>query len=152
MHVRLADLNSAADAAAVVELLDGYSRDEFGSSKPLPDDVRERLVPELRRVGAFCVLAEVDGRFVGLAICLMSFSSFRARPIVNIHDVVVDATVRGQGIGQALMQAVAAEATRRGCCKVTLEVRADNVVAQRVYAKAGFKPTEPQTWFWGKEL
>ena len=104
-----------------------------------------------------CLLAEErtaseTEEFVGLALCIPSFSSFRARPVLNIHDIAVAPGHRGKGIGQALLKAVEKEARRRGCCKVTLEVREDNEIAKAAYRRAGFKPTMPETLFWGQEL
>lgn len=49
------------------------------------------------------------------------------------------ATIRwGQGIGSELVAALLAEATRRGCTEIFLEVRADNSRAQRLYQRWGF--------------
>ncbi len=46
--VRLADLAEPQDEQAVVELLDHYSQHEMGCGRPLPDDVKMRLVAGLR--------------------------------------------------------------------------------------------------------
>jgi len=44
----------------------------------------------------------------------------------------------GSGIGSALLEALLAEAARRGCTEVFLEVRADNARAQRLYRRHQF--------------
>jgi [ribosomal protein S18]-alanine N-acetyltransferase len=44
----------------------------------------------------------------------------------------------GEGIGAALVENLLAEATRRGCTEVLLEVRVDNDRAQRLYRRYGF--------------
>ena len=44
----------------------------------------------------------------------------------------------GQGIGTALVESLLAEAARRGCTEVFLEVRVDNDRAQRLYRRHGF--------------
>ena len=44
----------------------------------------------------------------------------------------------GEGIGTALLQSLLAEASRRGCTEVLLEVRVDNDRAQRLYRRHGF--------------
>jgi ribosomal protein S18 acetylase RimI-like enzyme len=157
VQVTLADLNSLADQDAVIALLDMYCRDPFGASKPLPDETKERLIAGLRECRGICFLASegnpaVPSEFIGLALCLPSFSSFRARPVLNIHDIAVAPSHRGKRVGQALLKAVEDEARRRGCCKVTLEVRSDNAVAMATYRRAGFTSTEPETYFWGREL
>ena len=162
MSILVADLDCAEHQAAVIQLLDMYCQDEFGSGKPLPESVRQKLIAGLKEARAICFLARESpdvepsssesGAFIGLALCLPSFSSFRARPVLNIHDIAVAPGHRGKGVGQALLKAVEAEARRRGCAKVTLEVRSDNAVAMAAYRRAGFQSTEPETLFWSREL
>jgi ribosomal protein S18 acetylase RimI-like enzyme len=151
--VRQADLHNAAQAEAVVELLDMYSQNEFGSGRPLPEFVRANLIPGLQaHPGSLVFLAYDDEQPVGLAICFWGFSSFNAKPLVNIHDLAVAPRYRGRGIGQALLEAIEVAARERGGCRITLEVREDNVVAQRLYERMGIVPSQPQSWFWMKKL
>jgi [ribosomal protein S18]-alanine N-acetyltransferase len=44
----------------------------------------------------------------------------------------------GHGIGTALLEALLAEAERRGCTEIFLEVRTDNTRAQELYRRHGF--------------
>lgn len=44
----------------------------------------------------------------------------------------------GEGIGAALLDGLLAEAGRRGCTEIFLEVRVDNDRAQRLYRRRGF--------------
>jgi ribosomal protein S18 acetylase RimI-like enzyme len=151
--ILLADLADAVHQAAIVDLLDMYCRDQFGDGKPLSAEARANLIPGLiRHGGARVFLAYSGEQPAGLAICLLGFSTFRAKPLINIHDIAVHPDFRGQGIGQALLDAVADHARGQGCCKVTLEVRSDNVRAMAAYRRAGFKSTQPETWFWAKKL
>ena len=137
--IRPADLDRPEDAKAVVTLLDAYAADPMGSGEPLPQDTRDRLVPALRRVpGHLVMLAFARERAIGLAICFPGLSTFRARPLLNIHDLAVLPDHRGQGVATALLAAIEAEALRRGCCKLTLEVREDNPAAEALYRKLGF--------------
>lgn len=80
------------------------------------------------------------GRPVALANCFTSLSTFACRPLVNVHDLAVAATHRGQGVGRALLDAVEREARARGACKITLEVLEGNAVARRAYERVGFRP------------
>ncbi len=57
----------------------------------------------------------------------------------EIQTIGVDAAARGRGLGRALMAALLAEARRRGVPRMLLEVRADNPVAQSLYASLGFE-------------
>jgi len=156
--VRLADYGFEPDAAAVVALLDAYSRDPMGAGAPLDPAVRERLVPALNAVpGAFSLLAFENEEAVGLANCFTGFSTFKARPLVNIHDLAVLPGRRGKGVGRALMQAVEDEARARGACKVTLEVLSGNETARALYAACGYAgyaldPDKGTAQFWEKTL
>jgi ribosomal protein S18 acetylase RimI-like enzyme len=154
--IRLADLLDARDAEAVLDLLDMYARDPLGDGEPLAADVRERLIPDLRRLDSCCVfLGFAENCPLGLAICFQGYSSFLARPLLNIHDLAVVPEWRGRGVGRALLHAIEQEARRRDCCRITLEVRADNIVARRLYQDFGFQPGDPATdalSFWKKPL
>jgi ribosomal protein S18 acetylase RimI-like enzyme len=154
--VRLANLDDPADQRAVVELLDMYARDPMGGGAPLSAEVRERLVPALRSLPQCrAFLAEVDAQPVGLAICFLGFSSFQARPLMNIHDLAVAPGLRRRGVGLALLRAIEAESRRCGCCRLTLEVRADNGRARSLYEQFGFDSGDPATdamSFWKKAL
>jgi ribosomal protein S18 acetylase RimI-like enzyme len=75
---------------------------------------------------------------VGAAVCFVGFSTFAARPLMNIHDIGVLPGLRGRGIGGRMIAAIAAKARKLGFCKLTLEVRRDNLPARGLYRKAGF--------------
>lgn len=146
------------DAAALVHVLDCYARDPMGGGEPLASDVRERLPAGLAGVpGAFAFLARLNGREVGAAICFTGFSTFAARPLVNIHDVCVMAPHRGRGIARALFARIEAEARARGACKITLEVLSGNAGAKRLYKSLGYDdyvldPEAGHALFWQKRL
>ena len=154
--VRLADLSDRSDAAAIVELLNGYAIDPMGQGAPFSEEIRQRLVPELQKQPhAVVLLASVEGAPAGLAICFLGFSTFRLKPVLNIHDFCVADRFQGRGVGKQLMAGVEEEARRRGCGKVTLEVREDNHRAQALYLKCGFDPGKrggDAMLFWGKTL
>jgi len=151
--ILLANLADPSHQAAIVELLDMYCRDEFGDGQALSAEARANLIPGLMRHGGARVFLAYEGvRPAGVAICLLGFSTFRARPLINIHDIAVHPDFRGKGMGQALLAAVEEYASEHGCGKVTLEVRSDNHRAMAAYRKAGFESTEPETWFWAKKL
>jgi ribosomal protein S18 acetylase RimI-like enzyme len=66
------------------------------------------------------------------------FSTFACRPLVNIHDVVVAASHRGQRIGEQMLVLVEQLARDRGACKLTLEVLSGNAPAAKLYQHIGF--------------
>jgi len=57
---------------------------------------------------------------------------------VHINNVAMRPRFRAQGIGTALLQHVLAEARRLGARRATLEVRASNERARRLYERLGF--------------
>lgn len=134
-----ADLNRPEHQQAVIAMTAAYALDEMGNGGPLPPDVIERLVPGLQSHPTTLVfLAFVDDVAVGIATCFLGFSTFAARPLINVHDLSVLPEHRGRGIGQALLRAVEAAARERGCVKVTLEVQENNHRARQIYERAGF--------------
>jgi ribosomal-protein-alanine N-acetyltransferase len=56
----------------------------------------------------------------------------------DVVTLAVAADQWGRGVGSALLEALLAEAARRGCHEVFLEVRTDNTRAQQLYRRYGF--------------
>ena len=135
----LVDYRDAAQARALVELLDGYARDPAGGGQALPPEVLAGLPSALAaRAQAFSVLAYDGETPVGLVNCIEGFSTFACRPLINVHDVVVAASHRGRRVAQGMLALVEQEARRRGACKLTLEVLSGNSSALRAYQREGF--------------
>jgi GNAT superfamily N-acetyltransferase len=147
VHVQLADLSRAEDVRDLLALLDGYARDPMGGGRPLPGEVKMRVIPDLKartlRGDAVVLLARRGEKPVGLAVCFSSYSTFRAMPVLNLHDLAVAPEERGKGVARQLLAAVEDAAFARNCCKVTLEVREDNAHARRIYERAGFVDASP---------
>jgi ribosomal protein S18 acetylase RimI-like enzyme len=148
-----ANLEDDQQAAALVEIIDAYARGPGGQSAPLSDQARANLAPGLHgHPMAMVLLAFVDGRAVGTAVCVWSFSTFAGRPSINIHDFAVLPEFRGQGVGRALLGEVERRARERDCCKITLEVHDTNEGAKRLYESFGFGPWDVPTLFVTKPL
>lgn len=134
-----ADYTDTRHARDIGHLLDCYARDPMGGGEPLAADIRERLAGELAAVPhAFSLLAYADGQPAGLANCFEVFSTFKCRPVINIHDLVVDKPYRRLGVGLQLLERIEQRARDKGCCKLTLEVLEGNRVARNAYEKFGF--------------
>ena len=134
-----ADLLNAKHAAAVEQLLDEYAHDPLEGGQGLAQDVLARLVDQLQNASMRLVLlAKVGDTFTGIAVCFWGFSTFAARPAINIHDLAVSATCRGRGVGSALLAEVESRARAADCCRITLEVKAANRDARRLYTRKGF--------------
>ncbi len=153
-----ADLSTEHHAAALIELMNVYASGIMGGGRGLSAFTKTHLAGELRKRNyLFTLLAFDEEKPVALANCVEGFSTFTCKPLVNIHDIVVAEEYRGRGIGYKLLKAVEDEATRRGCCKITLEVLEGNAPAQRLYRKFGFSsyslnPETGHALFWEKPL
>jgi GNAT superfamily N-acetyltransferase len=157
-EILIADLSSPLHAAAVVHLLNEYAKDGMGGGAELPEFVKGNLVAELRkRPGAHVVLAFVDSSPAGMAICFEGFSTFACKPLLNVHDIIVDKKYRGCGLSKKLLAKAEEIAIRLGCCKLTLEVLEGNAIAQAAYRACGFagyelEPKMGKAMFWQKKL
>ena len=145
MHSRLVitatDLDDLGHVEAFLDLLEHYAQDPMGGGEGLSDYAKIHLVRTMKEVPGFHgALAWLDGQAVGLIDCFAGFSTFAAKPLLNVHDIVVHASVRGQGIGQALLAWAEQRAAELGCCKLTLEVLSNNTRAMASYRQAGFAP------------
>lgn len=137
--VRRADYANPADAAALVALLDAYASDPAGGGEPLSDFAKAHLVRELSsRPQAYSVLAFDGDQPVGLVNCIEGFSTFKCKPLVNVHDVAVLASHRGRGIAEQMLALAETIARERGAVKLTLEVLSGNVPARKLYERIGF--------------
>lgn len=152
------DFNNRLHGDDLIYLLNAYASDPMGGGCPLSPEVKSNLISELsRRSFAISLLVYVDGVPAGLLNAFEGFSTFAAKPLINIHDLVVAEEFRGLRLSQKLLAAVEEIARSRGCCKLTLEVLQGNEAARCAYLKFGFagyqlKPEAGQALFWQKTL
>jgi ribosomal protein S18 acetylase RimI-like enzyme len=153
-----ANPTTPSHAAAIVQLMDEYARDPMGGGQGLSEEVKSNLPMALsKRSNAHVILALAELEPAGLIICFEGFSTFACRPLLNIHDVIVSGSYRGQGIAKRLLNQAEVIARRLDCCKLTLEVLEGNAIAQSAYKSAGFNgyqlnPEMGHALFWEKKL
>jgi ribosomal protein S18 acetylase RimI-like enzyme len=156
--ITLVDFSNATHRDAVVAMVNAYASDPKVGGVSLPEEVLNSLGKKLAdHPTAIAWLAWCGNEPVGVLVGFLGFSTFAARPLLNIHDLAVLAMQRGQGVGGRLLAAAETYARERGCCALTLETRGDNVAAQRLYRRAGFEGAEqvsPAACFgvWKKRL
>lgn len=80
------------------------------------------------------VIDEDAGRLVGYAGLRVPAGAKDA----DIQTIAIAEAARGRGRGRALLEALLSEASARRASDVFLEVRADNPVAEKLYASEGF--------------
>jgi len=100
--------------------------------------VRRNLRNLLRSPSAVCMAAYGCGRLTGSMVLLFRSGTRSAR----VYSLAVSPEDRGRGIGRRLMVRAEKEARLRGCTKMRLEVRMDNVPAIRLYEQLGFVDTQ----------
>ena len=98
-------------------------------------------VPETRH---YLVARSDDGGVVGYA------GLIAVRDEATIQTIAVSERLQGTGLGRRLLDALLAEAAQRGCRQIFLEVRAENVAAQRLYARAGFEVIGRRRDYYGR--
>jgi len=124
-----------ADLDAIMELETGT----FGTDAWTPT----AMLNDLRSRHCYYLVAERidDPAVVGGAVPIDGYAGLFAPERAqegDIQTIAVAASARRGGLGRALMQALIAEAAKRGARELFLEVRADNPHAQHLYETLGF--------------
>lgn len=134
------DLEHPSHRAALRALIDGYARDPMGGGQALSPEVLEAMPGRLAQCPTYLgLLAFVDATPAGLLNAFWSVSTFKARRLLNVHDIAVDPAHRGIGVGRRLLNAAEDLARELQCCKITLEVLEGNRTAMRLYSACGFE-------------
>ncbi len=117
---------TTADLDPILELEAALFGDESWS--------RQMLAGELSQQNGtrYYFVAEDGGVIVGYAGLLAAGGQ------ADVLTIAVAADHWGQGIGSVLLTELLTEATRRGATEIFLEVREDNLRAQRLYQWWGF--------------
>lgn len=83
----------------------------------------------------YYVVVERDGALVAYAGLL----AVPGGPDADVMTLAVDPSAQGHGLGGLVLRDLLAEAARRGCASVFLEVRAGNESALALYRRHGFE-------------
>jgi [ribosomal protein S18]-alanine N-acetyltransferase len=118
---------NSADLPGVLELELALFGEEAWSRDMLAGELRQQ--PGSRH---YLVAEDEAGQVIGYAGLLAAGAQ------ADVVTLAVSTPRWGQGIGSQLLAALLAEARRRGCTEVFLEVRMDNIRAQRLYRERGF--------------
>jgi GNAT superfamily N-acetyltransferase len=81
------------------------------------------------------LVAESGDRLVGLAHYLFHRSTTTIAPVCYLQDLFTDVSVRGKGIGGALISELYEEARRAGVSRVYWQTHETNHTAQKLYDK-----------------
>lgn len=158
VNIIQADYQNKEHGKDLVMLLNAYALDPMGGGEALAAEVQQNLVSTLAKRDDFLtLLCYVDNKPAGILNCVEGFSTFKCKPLLNIHDCGVLKEFRGLGISQLLFKEAEKISRERGYCKLTLEVLEGNIVAQNAYKKLGFSGYEldekaGKAMFWEKAL
>lgn len=123
-------------------LWDGYNH-FYGRSgaTALPDDITAttwaRFFDEMEPVHA--LVADLDGRLIGLTHYLFHRSTTAVEPICYLQDLFTNADARGKGVGRALIEAVYDCAKVAGATRVYWQTHETNQTAQSLYDRVAEK-------------
>jgi GNAT superfamily N-acetyltransferase len=129
LNVRVAQAADAAEIARLNKLFNGVDA--------LPEQYAERLADACRV--DIPILAEMDGRVVGLANLRLAPSVFYAEPYAELSELFVEEDFRRQGIGQALVQYAEERAREAGADEMIILTDFYNHSAQMLYFSLGYE-------------
>jgi len=101
------------------------------------------LAGQLKRKDALVLAAEEDGAVVGYAYAGLEGNDWLTLrgPAGVIYDLMVDPARRRRGVGLRLLTETIDALRRLGAPQVMLSTAQPNAAAQKLFAKAGFRPT-----------
>ena len=96
---------------------------------------------------AFCHVAEVDGKVVGIALWFLNYSTWLGKAGIYLEDLFVQPEYRGHGLGKGFMQTLAALCVERGYERVQWWVLDWNKPSIDFYQALGAVPMDEWTVF-----
>ncbi len=156
LKISIIDYKNSQQGQDLIFLLNIYAKDPMGGATALSDYTKANLPNALEKLpNAFSVIGYIDDKPAGLINCFFGFSTFKCKPLIYIHDVVVLSEFRGQQVSLKMLEYVEKYAKENDCCKMTLEVLEGNTIAKNSYLKFGFKgyeldPEMGKALFWEK--
>ena len=132
-----------AATEATEELVAAFRRLIPQLSSATPPDLH--ALKEILAAPSNTVLLAYQGAAI---VGTLTLVTFRIPTAVRawIEDVVVDASARGRGVGEALTREALRIAAERGAKTVELTSRASRAAANRLYMRAGFAPRETNVY------
>jgi len=145
---------TAEDAPAIARLLHDFNL-EFLEPTPGPQALtnHSRRLLEAGEVDVLLAGAKPDG----LALLRFRPSVWTGQPEAHLQELYVVPSLRGRGIGRALLEASIALSRERGATNIDLNTGETDVAARGLYESAGFSnregsPDGPSMLFYEREI
>ena len=126
------------------ELVEAFARLTPQLSRSSPPPGEQELERIVQSDATRLLVAKVEGAVVGSLTLALFWIPTGLR--AWIEDVVVDETVRGQGIGEALNREALRIAKENGAGSVDLTSRPSREAANRLYQRLGFQTRETNVY------
>lgn len=129
-------IGTPSDMPSVLELIQElaiFEREPNAVVVTADDLVRDGFGPQ-PMFGTF--VAEMEDKIVGMALYYYRYSTWKGRTI-HLEDLIVQAAMRGQGVGEALYAHVLKQAQKDGVRRVEWNVLDWNTPAIAFYEKSG---------------
>ena len=111
LTIRPANAGDAATIAQFIRDLADYENLAHEAKASAADIARDLFVPNPK---VFCEIAEWDGKPVGFALWFYTYSTFQGQHGIWLEDLYVDPTLRGKGVGKALLIHLGQRCVREG--------------------------------------
>ena len=108
-------------------------------SNPAVVVLPERIADVSNDANTALLVCEHQGRVCGTAlVSLCADVMFKSQPFAVVENVVVDSSIRNQGIGAVLLRHIEAFCFNKECSKIMLLSSIDRESAHRFFERAGF--------------
>lgn len=144
MQIRIAQPNDVADIHRLIFELAVYEKAPEQMVATV-DQVNESLFSA--KPVAFCHVAEVEGKIVGIALWFLNYSTWLGKPGIYLEDLFVQPEFRGHGIGKGFMKTLAQICIERGYERFQWWVLDWNEPSIDFYKSLGAVPMDEWTVF-----
>lgn len=144
MQIRLAEPTDTSDIHSVIYELAVYEKapDEMVATI---EQINESLFSD--HPVAFCHVAEVEGKIVGIALWFLNYSTWLGKSGIYLEDLFVQPEYRGLGIGKGFMKTLAQLCIERGYERFQWWVLDWNEPSIEFYKSFGAVPMDEWTVF-----
>ena len=143
MKVRSANQNDVSLIFSFIQKNSEFDRKIGSSSSELKvseEKIRKTIFREIPF--AYVLFAELSAREVGFALYEFRYSSFAGQPSIWLDDLYVEAEMRSQGAGAALMHRLGQIAQENNCTHIAWNADARNIRGLKFYERLGTEITE----------